>query len=159
MLIPQPPHGSHSLDLGSRQKTGSQQTIRMQAHQPLTLLHITLASWYVLRSPRIHQVHFQTMLLQNIMHRDPVHPGGLHHDRAYATAHQPLSHLHQRRGPGAELAHRLCVPPARYGHVVALIADINASRVPVDDLQSRIRGTQTLLDCSALFAIQSSPQP
>jgi hypothetical protein len=106
MLIPQPPNGSHSLDLGSRQETGSQQTIGMQAHQPLTLLHIALAPRDVLRSPRIHQEHFETMRLQNIMHRDPVHPGGLHHHRAYAAAHQPLCHLHQRRGPGAELASR-----------------------------------------------------
>jgi hypothetical protein len=129
----------------------------MQPHEPLTFLHVTLSSWNILRSPRIHQVHFQTVLLQNIMHRDPVHPSGLHHYRAYATAHQPLRHFYQRSGPRPELAHRLRVPPARYGYVVAFVTHINTGRVSVHNLQSRICGTQTLLDISALFAIQSPP--
>jgi hypothetical protein len=93
------------------------------------------------------------------MHRDPVHPGGLHHYHAYATAHQPLRHFYQRSGPRPELAHRLRVPPARYGYVVAFVSDINARRVSVHNLQSRICGTQTLFDISALFAIQSRPEP
>jgi hypothetical protein len=42
---------------------------------------------------------------------------------------------------------------------VAFISDINPGRVSVDNLQSRICGTQTLLDISAIFAIQSRPQP
>jgi hypothetical protein len=96
------------------------------------------------------------MLLQNIMHRDPVHSGGLHHYRAYATARQPLRHFYQRSGPGPELAHRLRVP--RYGYEVAFVSDINAGGVSVHNLQSRIRGAQTLLDISALFAIQSRPE-
>jgi hypothetical protein len=47
----------------------------------------------------------------------------------------------------------LLIPPGRDWHIVALVAYIHARRVPIHDLQPRIRGVQTPLAFSALFAI------
>jgi len=67
VLDVQPPQGAHRVDFWWRQKTRTQESIGVQLPQPLTFLHVTFSSGHVLGAPRIHQIHFQTMSLQDIM--------------------------------------------------------------------------------------------
>ena len=53
VLIPQPPHGTHPVDLRRRQKTTPQQTLAVQFQPPLTFLYVTLAPRYTLGSTGI----------------------------------------------------------------------------------------------------------
>src|ERR1700691_1795199 len=120
----------------------------MQLPQPLTFLHITLSSGYVLGAPCVHQVHFQTVSLQHIMEGDPVNSGGLHHHGADSTILEPAGYFFERARPGTKLADGLRVALGRYRYEVALVAHVNAGRVPMDDVQARIVPAQTLLDFS-----------
>jgi hypothetical protein len=131
----------------------------VQFQQPLTLLHIRFSSGNVLGPTRIHQVHFQTLALQNVIHRDPVHPGGVQHHRADAAALQPPRHLFQCRCPRPEFPHWLRVSSGWYGHVMALVPHINVGRIPIHNFQPRVTGIQTLLHLFPWLTIQLATTP
>src|SRR6516162_1513715 len=88
-VVALPPVSPQLANLLRRSERVAQQTIGVQLHQPLALLHVGLLTRQILGLPRVHQVHFQPRFLQNVVHRSPVHPCGLHSDGAHATLLQP----------------------------------------------------------------------
>ena len=63
-----------------------QQTVRVQLQQPLTLLHIALATRKILGVPCIHEIDLKAMFFQNFVERDPIDSSRLHGHRLYSTA-------------------------------------------------------------------------
>jgi hypothetical protein len=84
----------------------------------------------------IHQEHFHPVLFQNVVERNPVHPGRLHGDRIHSAALEPFRQPPQILGKAAELTHRLRIPARRDRHVMGSVAHINACRVRMHDLQT-----------------------
>ncbi|MCU1295797.1 MAG: hypothetical protein JWO91_75 [Acidobacteriaceae bacterium] len=74
------PMGPYRADLLDGPERISQESIRVQLHQPLTLLHIGFASRQTIRLSGIDQVHFETSLFQDVEDRDPVDTRRLHRD-------------------------------------------------------------------------------
>ena len=81
----------------------------MQLLNPLTILHVTLASGHVLEMARIDQIDLQTARLQHLVDRNPIHPGRFHRHRRHLTLHQPVRQGLQVRREGAKGPHRLRV--------------------------------------------------
>jgi len=106
----------------------------MQLHQPLALLHIAFAPRQILRLPRVHQVDFQTHLLEEVVHWDPVHARGLHGYGPNSALLQPIGHGSQLGCRAPEVPHRLAVVVRRDRHVVGFVADVNAGGVGMDEL-------------------------
>jgi len=127
--IPDRPHGANLL---RRPEGIPQQTKRVQLHQPLTLLHICLPARQVLGVPRVAQAYLESSLFQNVVYRNPVHAGGLHHNMPDAARFQP----DQIGRPAAELPYRLGVTRRRHSHIMAFVADIDAPYMLMDNLQS-----------------------
>jgi hypothetical protein len=141
------------VDLGRRQKATAQQTIGVQFQKPLTFLYVTLAPRHTLGATGIDQIDLQTVAFEHIMHGDPVDASRLHHYGFHPTAFQPLRHLFQGCRPGSELAYRSRIASRRYRHVVAFVAHINTRGMGMDNLQSRIRGVQTMFQFSPLLTV------
>ena len=82
----------------------------MQLHQPLALLHVAFASRQILRLSRIHQIHFETSLLQDVEYRDPVDASGLHGHGPNPALLQPIGHRLQLGCGAPKATYRLAVP-------------------------------------------------
>src|SRR5258708_12573217 len=87
-------------------------------------MHIASPPGKVLRPPRVHQVDFQTRLLENVVHRDPVHARGLHGYGPNPAFLQPIGHSSQLPCRAADVLPRLAVPvrwnPSAMGFVPTL---------------------------------------
>jgi hypothetical protein len=119
-------HGAYHAHLVARPPGGAQETQAHQLLQPLAVLHVALAPGHVLHLARIDQPDLQAVLLEHLVHRNPVHPGGFQCHRVHAAREQPVGHRVQVVGHRAELAHRLVGQMRRHCHPVARCADINA---------------------------------
>ena len=74
-VIALPPVCPHRADLLRGPERIAQQTVGVQLHQPLALLHVALAAREILRVARIDQVHFQTSLFENVVEdHSELHP-------------------------------------------------------------------------------------
>ena len=76
--------------------------------------------------PRIDQKYFQSVLLQNLKHRHPIHPGRLHGHAADSAVHQPVRHLFHIRGKTIEAPDGLLIPFRTDGHPMFAAANVDA---------------------------------
>jgi len=60
---------------------------------PLSIGDVALSARNVLEVIRIDQENFDTAGLQDLVHRNPVHAGGLHRHSANAAALEPIGKL------------------------------------------------------------------
>src|SRR6266568_8211109 len=156
-VIALPPIGPHRADFLRGSKRVPQQTIGVQLHQPLTLLHIALAPRQILRLLGIHQIHFETSFFENVVDCDPVHPSRLQSDGSNRTLLQPHCHLLQFRRSTSEAAYGLAVPCRRHGHIVGFVADINACGVGMHDFQTEIFALDFPRHLTPLLAVHLVP--
>lgn len=134
-ITPLPPQAARDTDFVGRLKAAIQQAECMQFQQPLTFLHIALASRYVLRMLRVDQRNPQPMLLENLEHRHPVHAGGLHGYGPYALLHQPPRHGAKSSRETSEPPHRLRIAIRADRYPMLAAANIDARRIRMHDLQ------------------------
>src|SRR5215831_199461 len=137
-VVPLPPVSPQPANLLRRSERVAQQTIGVQLHQPLTLLDVGLLTRQILRVSRVHQVHFEPGFLQNVVHRSPVHPRGLHSDGANATLLQPRRHFFQFHRGASKLPYRPAIPRRGHGHIVGFVADIDPRGIRMHHLQAQV---------------------
>jgi len=77
-------------DLLRGPKGSPQQPIGLQLLDPLAVQHIRLAPAHILQMPRLDQEDLQPALFQDLLQRDPVHPGRFHRHRRDPTGLQPV---------------------------------------------------------------------
>ncbi len=131
--------------------------VRVQLHQPLALLHVRLPPRQILRLARIHQIHFQTRLFQDLVDRDPIHSRRLHRDRTNPTLLQPFRHRLQLGGGATKASHRLGVAARRYRYVVGCVADINARSLGMHHLQAEVFALHLAHHLPPLLAVHLAP--
>jgi hypothetical protein len=96
---------------------------------PLTLMKIGALFRHVLHVPRIHQTRFDAMLLQDVVHRNPIHT--VDSIAAVVTPQRtsPVRHLMQIFSECLALPHRVGVSIRRYCHEDLSGSDVDASRI------------------------------
>ena len=99
---------------------------------------VALTARKVLGVPRIHQVHLQTSVFENVVYGDPIHASGLHRDCPNAALLQPSGHGFQLSRGASEASHRLVVAARRYRHIVGFVADINARGIGMEHFQAEV---------------------
>jgi len=134
------PHtGAQPADFRRRPERCRQQTAGVQLLQPLAVQPVGLASaGHVLRVPGVHEAGLQTVVLQHLVQRDPVHARRLHGHRAYAALQQPRRDRFQFHRVSAEAAHPLPVVLARNADPHLRGPHINAGCIRVDHLEQPI---------------------
>jgi hypothetical protein len=128
--------GSQRHDLALRAEGSAQQADAVQALQPLAILDVALASRHVLHMPGIHDEDLQAAGLQDLIHRDPVHPRRLHDHRVHPAGYQVIGQRVQVRGEGVKPAHRLGGPVGCDRHPDLGTPDVQSRGLGVDDLQT-----------------------
>ena len=94
----------------------------------------------------------------NVVHRDPIHSGGLQGPRPDPTLLEPLRHRLEFSGHASESAHRLFRIPLRWHcQVRALVADVDPRRVRMYYLQTDIVGLDLPRQLTALFSTHALP--
>ena len=95
---------------------------------------------------------------QNVVHRDPIHSGGLQGPRPDPTLLEPLRHRLEFSGHAPESPHRLFRIPLRWHcQVRALVADVDPRRVRMYYLQTDIVGLDLPRPLTALFSTHALP--
>jgi len=119
----------------------------MQLLQPLTFLHVGLAPGERFGVLRIDDLYVQSIVLQHLKQRHPVHAGGLHHHRLDPTRDQPLGQTMEIGGETAKLLHRAWVASRGHGYIVLSAAHVDTRRIEIQNRQSfgRIRRQALLL--------------
>jgi hypothetical protein len=102
--------GAQRGQLALGPETGPEPTVLVQPPQPLGVADVSLAAGHVLGIPGVDQHHLEAMLLEDLVDRNPVDPGGLHGDRPHAAAREPFRQALQITRTGAEAAHGLAIP-------------------------------------------------
>jgi hypothetical protein len=74
------PKRTNRANESGRPKTGTQQSHRMEVLKPLAIGNVGLPAGNILHVLRIDKAHIHATGLQDLIHRDPVHAGGLHRD-------------------------------------------------------------------------------
>jgi hypothetical protein len=122
-----------------------QQAQRMQLLDPLAFMKIGALSRHVFHVPRIHQTWLDSVLLQHVVHRNPIHSGGLHGCCGDATTDQPFGHLMQISSEGLALANRMGIPVRRHGHEDLSGSDVDARRIRLKHRPIRLHRLLRLL--------------
>ncbi len=126
----------------------------MQLQQPLTLLHVALAPRQVLRVPGVDQIDLEPAAVQDVIERQPIHPGRLQGNGRHAAVLEPIGEPMQVGRKAVKPAHGIGIAIGPDGHVVGAVADVDARGVGMDHVESRIRGPQAARQLSTLLAIQ-----
>src|SRR5258707_391302 len=74
-------------------KAGSQQAYGVEILNPLAIGDVALSAWNVLEVMCVDQEDFDAAGLQDLVHRNPVHTGGLHCHGANTAALKPIREL------------------------------------------------------------------
>lgn len=89
------PVGPQGTPSGLGQERTAQQTITVQRLDPLGIADIVLATRYILDMARVHHLHLETTLLQELIYGNPVDPGAFHGHALDAAGLQPVSQSEQ----------------------------------------------------------------
>ena len=137
-IVAMPHQRPYCADLRIRTERRMQQAQRMQLLDPLAFMKISALARHVLHIPRVHQTRFNSVLLQHVVHRNPIHASRLHRCRGDATTDQPFGHLVQIAGERFALADRMLIPLRRHGHKDLSGSDVDASGVRLKDRAIRL---------------------
>src|SRR6202051_3276877 len=116
----------------------------MQLLQPLTVLHIRLASWQVLGLTSVLDADPETPALSNFVEGDPINACGLHRYGLDPATLQPICKGMQICRETAEHPYGLRIPSSRHSYPVLCVADIDAGSIVIDLRKS--------IQCSALVS-------
>jgi hypothetical protein len=116
-----------------------QQTVGVQALDPLTVLHIAFAPGHILGLARIDQDNLQSAPFQNLKQGYPIDARGLHRDGGDAALFEPRGHGFQLGGEGAKLADVLRAGFAGHAGPMFPRTDVHASRMEVDGFPHRVQ--------------------
>jgi hypothetical protein len=115
-------------------------------------LHVGLASGQILRVPGVDQVHLQTAGIEDLVERDPIDAGGLHGDGGDATLLKPVREAMEISRKTVKPADRIRIAIGPDSDVVRVVADVDARRVRMHDVESGVGGLQTAREVFALLA-------
>src|SRR5208283_2114380 len=139
--LPLPPVGTQGEYGIRRPKRGTQETVGMQALDPLCVQYVRLRARAATRKlPRFDQVDLEALRLKKLEQRDPVDTGGFQSDRLDAALLQPRDDLLKIGGVGAELADWVGVTVGGDADHMHVGMHIDSGRVRVDDMERRRRG-------------------
>src|SRR5688572_27240036 len=85
----------------------------MQILQPLAIQHIGLAARHVMHMLRIDQMNFDTLRLQDLTQRDPVHSRRLHRHRVDTAGLEPIGQPMEIFCKAGKRPDRIAVPVGR----------------------------------------------
>ncbi|MCY1528338.1 hypothetical protein D9M68_634390 [compost metagenome] len=108
----------------------------MQALDPLRVVDVGLAPRNGAGVARIGQHHVQTVTLENLVDRNPIHPGRLHRHRGDSQLDQPIGHALQVGGKRLEGLHRLFGEIDGHCHHMEARTDVDAGRTLVNHWQT-----------------------
>ena len=138
--LPLPPVGTQRQHGIRRPKRGPQETVGMQALDPLRVEHVRLGARAATRQlPRFHQVDLEALRFQQLEQSNPVDTGRFQSDRLDAALLQPRDDLLKIGGVGAELADWVGVAVGGDADHMHVGMHIDSGRVRVDDMQRRRR--------------------
>ena len=109
----------------------------MKLAQPCGIADIGLASRHVLGVTRIDQNDLKPALLENLVGRDPIDPGGFHRDTGHAARFEPVRQIMQVLRECAERTHRHVSAGRVHRSHVHLGSDVDGGGPDVDRLQFR----------------------
>ena len=138
--LPLPPVGTQGQHGIGRPERRSQETVGMQALDPLGVEHVRLGPRTATRKlPWFHQIDLETLRFEELEQGNPVDAGGFQSDRLDTTLLQPSDDLVKIDGVGAELADRVGVAVRRDADHMHVGMDVDSGRVRVDDMERRRR--------------------
>ena len=138
--LPQPPVGTQRQHGIGRPKRRTQETVGMQALDPLGVEHVRLRARAATRKlPWFHQIDLEALRFEELEQRNPVDAGGFQSDRLDAALLQPCDDLVKIGGVGAELADWVGVAVRRDADHMHVGMNVDSGRVRVDDIERRRR--------------------
>ena len=138
--LPLPPVGTHREHGIGRPKRRAQETVGMQALNPLRIQHVGLRPCAATRKlPRFDQIDLETLRFEELEQGNPVDSGGFQSNRLDTALLQPRDDLVEIDGVGAELADWVGVAIRRDADHVHVGMDVDSGRVRVDDAERRRR--------------------
>src|SRR3954454_15418252 len=114
------------------------QSVSVQFHQPLALLHVGLPPRHIFSVLCVDQHHLNPMLFENVVESDPIHARRLHRHCVDSACLQPIRHLIQCRRPATKFPHRILIPIRRHRRKMTLITNVDSAGVDMNDRQFRI---------------------
>ncbi|MCY1383433.1 hypothetical protein D9M69_715580 [compost metagenome] len=108
----------------------------MQALDPLRIVDVGLAPGHRAGIAGIGQDDLQPATLQNLVDRNPIHPGRLHRHRGDSEANQPGRHLFQVSRESLEGPHRFLGEVDRHRDHMEARTDIDAGCTIMNDRQA-----------------------
>jgi hypothetical protein len=127
--------GPQCGDLTLGTEAAPEQTILVQALQPLSIADVALAPRDVLGVAGVDQHDLEPALLEDLVGRDPVNPGRLHGDGFDPALLEPVGEPVQLAGDGAEGSHRLRITVWADGRHMHRGTNIDGRRVGMDGRQ------------------------
>ena len=114
--------------------------VQSKLPDPLAIAHVALATVYLLRHPRRHQLHYETRAIKTLVDRYPVHRGRLHRRPLNSAGPQPCRHLLKIRRKGIERPNRIRKSDRIDRDIANVLADVDSGTIP---------GCRLVLDCVA----------
>jgi len=117
-----------------------QQSIRVQALNPLAVLHVGFPPRHIFGLPGIDQQDMKSAGLQDLEDRNPIDPRGFHGDAFDAAFLKPIGQGFQLTSKGSKLAHRFLSPAWRNADPMFPGTNIDAGGVRIDFFPSLMDG-------------------
>ena len=93
MSISDPHVGAQRSDFACRLKAGPKEATGVKSLEPLGVIDVALATRNGLAISRVGEHNGQSVCLQNLVDRYPIHPRGLHCYSCDTDGDQPIGHL------------------------------------------------------------------
>jgi hypothetical protein len=138
-------------------EAAAQQADTVQLLEPLAVQDVGFAAGDVLHVLGVDEHDGHAARLENLVERDPAHPGGFHRHRRDAAGHEPVGEAVEVGREGLERTDRGGVAILRDGDVMLRAAAIDARGVGVNALEERGArgGFQTVTTRLALHGYSS----
>src|SRR6266446_891508 len=147
-MAQQRPQG-HAVRL--RTKRGGQQPVAMEGLDPLTVQHITLASWDMLERLGADQTTLEATGFQGLEQRHPIDAGGCHRDRLDTAVDEPVRQGLEISGLGAKSTDDLLIVTVGDAGHDCMRTTIHTSGVEVDRAHA-LEGTSFAMGRSGTIA-------
>ena len=95
-----------------------QETDDVQVAEPLAIRDVTFPARDILHVAGIHEEDGEATCVEDLVERDPVHPGGFHRDTGHAAGRQPVGQAMEITGERRERSDRRGVTIGRDGDEV-----------------------------------------
>jgi len=106
----------------------------------------------------VDQIDVEPAGVEDVVERQPIHAGRLQRNGGHPTLREPIGEPMQIGRKTLKPAHWLRIAIGPNGDVMDAVADVNASRVRMDDVESGIGGLQSARKLFALLAVRPGPR-